>query len=282
MLFSFIPTSQAELWEFVIELNMEKGVVSSGDTVVVTGKVVDHAYKATRGVEVLVRTGADTTKTFTNPDGEFRAEFKDFQRIPGMYSVNVVASWYGMTGLASTEFQVKGDSTPVSILQQKLATDEARKYLGSKERDFEKNPIGQTLFKYYHGLLDELILENKEAIQPNVDQIFVEQQRKIAEELRVEAIELYKPGTGTYGGLQYEDYISSLNPEIQNIVREQLNFTKNTFINAQIVRDEILANGGTIEEARQAYFDLISIPKETIEQFDENYTDEKSKEISEE
>jgi len=61
-----------------------------------------------------------------------------------------------------------------------------------------------------------------------------------------------------------------------------LNFTKNTFINAQIVRDEILANGGTIEEARQAYFDLISIPKETIEQFNENYTDEKSKEISEE
>jgi len=43
MLFSFIPTSQAELWEFVIELNLEKSVVASGDTVVVTGKVVDHA-----------------------------------------------------------------------------------------------------------------------------------------------------------------------------------------------------------------------------------------------
>ena len=282
MLFSFIPTSQAELWEFVIELNMEKGIVYSGDTVVVTGKVVDHAYKATRGVEVLVRTGADTTKAFTDPNGVFRAEFKDFQRVPGTYSVNVVASWYGMTGLASTEFQVKGDSTPVSLLQQKLSTDEARKYLGAKESDFERNPIGQTLFKYYHGLLDELILKNKEAIQPSADQIFVEQQRKIAEELRKEAIEFYKPGAGTYEGLQYEDYIRSLNPEIQDLVREQLNYTKNTFINAQIIRDEILANGGTIEEARQAYFDLIAIPKETIEQFNDNHIEETHEETSEE
>jgi len=283
MLFSFLPTVQAELWEFIVELNMEKGVVHSGDTVVVTGRVVDHAYKATRGVEVLVRTGADTTKAFTDPSGVFRAEFKDFQRVPGTYTVNVVASWYGMTGLSSTEFQVKGDSSPVSLLQQKLSTDEARKYLSANESDFEKNPIGQTLFKYYHGLLDELIIENKQALEPNEEQIFVEQQRKIAEELRKQAIEFYKPSAGTYEGLQYEDYIRSLNPEIQDVVKEQLNFTKNSFTNAQNVRDEIIANGGTFEEARQAYLELISIPKETIEQFNEEQLDEASEEeVSEE
>ncbi len=84
MLFSFIPSSQAELWEFVIELDMEKRVVNSGDTVIITGKVVDHAYHPTRGVEVLVRTGADTTKAFTNPEGEFKAQFVDFQRVPAL------------------------------------------------------------------------------------------------------------------------------------------------------------------------------------------------------
>ena len=129
MLFSFIPSSQAELWEFIVEVDMEKGVVNSGDTVVVTGRVVDHAYEPTRGVEVLIRTGADTTKAFTDTDGTFRGEFVDFQRVPGTYVVNVVASWYGMTGLSSTEFQVKGDASPVSILQHQLSTDQARKYL---------------------------------------------------------------------------------------------------------------------------------------------------------
>ncbi|MFB5616722.1 MAG: carboxypeptidase regulatory-like domain-containing protein, partial [Nitrosopumilus sp.] len=232
MLFSFIPTSQAELWEFIVEVNVENGIVYSGDTVVVTGRVVDHAYEPTRGVEVLIRAGSDTTKAFTTPDGHFRGEFENFQRVPGIYIVNVVASWYGMTGLSSTEFQVKGDATPVSALQQKLSTEEAIKYLSSNESDFEKDPIGQTLFKYYHGLLDELIQEQKEANEPNEEQIFIEEQRVIAEALKEQAIEEYDPGYGTYEGYRYDDYIAGLNPEIKELVIEQLNFTKNSFLEA--------------------------------------------------
>ncbi len=282
MLFSFIPTSQAELWEFIVELDVEKGVVYSGDTVIVTGRVVDHAYDPTRGVEVLIRAGSDTTKAFTDPDGVFRGEFQDFQRIPGTYTVNVVASWYGMTGLSSTQFQVKGDITPGAALQEKLSTEQARHYLSSNESDFEKNPIGQTLFKYYHGLHDKLIKELKEAREPLADQIFLEQQRAIAEKLRNQAITEYNPGAGTYGGYQYEDYINGLNPEIRDLVISQLEFTKNNFIEAQNIRDEILANGGTAEEARKAYLDRISISKETLEQFNQGQLDETLEENSEE
>ena len=275
MLFSFIPSSQAELLEFVVELDMEKGVVDSGDTVIITGKVVDHAYHPTRGVEVLVRTGADTTKAFTNPEGEFKAQFVDFQRVPGTYTVNVVASWYGMTGLASTEFQVKGDTSPVSILQQQLSTDQARKYLSSNESDFEKNPIGQTLFKYYHELHDQLIIEIKESQKPIAEEIFLEQQRSIAENLRNQAIEEYKPGYGIYGGYKYENYIAGLNPEIRDLVVNQLSFTQNNFLDAQKIRAEIIENGGTYEEARQAYLDRLTIPKEILEKFNENNLESK-------
>ncbi len=158
MLFSFIPTSEAELWELIIDVSVQKGAIYPGETVVITGKVVDHAYKPISGAEVFIRTGSDTTKTLTDPEGIFRGEFKDFQKIPGMYYVNVIASLNGMTGLTSTQFQVKGDVSPVSTLQEKWSTDDARKYLSSNESDFEKNPLGKTLFKYYHGLLDDLSL----------------------------------------------------------------------------------------------------------------------------
>ena len=276
MLFSFIPTSEGELYELVIDLDIQKGAIYSGETLVVTGKVVDHAYKPMRGVEILILAGADTTKAFTNPEGEFRGEFKDFQRIPGTYSVNVVASWYGMTGLTSTQFQVKGDASPVSALQEKLSTEEARKYLSANEGDFEKNPIGQTLFKYYHGLLDELILEKKQSREPIAEQIYLEQQRMIAENLRNQAIEFYNPSAGIYDGYQYNQYIDRLNPEIKDLVASQLNFTKNTFENAQKLRDEILANGGTYEEARQAYLEMMSIPKEVLEQKKKKKLDKES------
>ena len=276
MAFSFIPASQAELWELVIDLNVEKGVINPGETVVVTGTIVDHAYKPIRGAEVFIRAGSDTTKAFTDIDGTFKGEFKDFQRIPGTYIVNVIGSWYGMTGMTSTQFRVTGDVSPVSVLQEKLSTDEAVKYLSANESDFEKDPIGQTLFKYYHGLLEEMILEKKESMIPIAEQIFIEEQRKIAEELKNQKIVEFEPGAGTYEGYRYDDYIRGLNPEIRDLVVSQLDFTKSKFEEAQKIRDEILANGGTYEEARQAYLDMLSIPKEVLEQFNQEKLDEKS------
>ena len=277
MIFSAIQTSEAELWELIIDLNVEKGAIVSGETLVVTGKVVDHAYKPIRGAEVLIRTGSETTKAFTDPWGVFRGEFENFERVPGTYTINVVATWYGMTGLETTQVQVKGDASPVSLLQQKLNTEQARKYLSSNESDFEKDPIGQTLFKYYHGLLQELVLENKEAAKPNLDELHVEEQRGIADELEEQAIEEYNPGYGIFEGLNYEDYVSSLNPEIQDIVSSQLNFTKNIFEQAQIAKAQIIADGGTYEEAQQAYLEMLSIPKEKLEEFN----DQKLKELEE-
>ena len=274
MIFSFIPTSQAELWQLVIELNVENGDINSGETVIITGKVVDHAYKPIRGAEVLIRTGSDTTRAFTDIDGTFKGEFKDFERIPGKYIVNVIASWYGMTGLTSTDFQVKGNVSSVSLLQEKLSTDEAIKYLSAKESDFEKNPIGQTLFKYYHELHEELVLEKKDKMIPLAEQALLAEQRKIAEELKKQGIEEFEPGAGTYGGYRYDDYISGLNPEIRDLVISQLDFTKNKFEEAQKIRDGIIANGGTYEEARQAYLDMLSIPKEVLEQFNQEKLEE--------
>ena len=267
MIFSSIQTSEAELWELIIDLNVEKGAIVSGETLVVTGKVVEHAYKPIRGAEVLIRTGSETTKAFTDPWGVFRAEFENFERVPGTYTINAVATWYGMTGLETTQVQVKGDASPVSLLQQKLNTDEARKYLSSNESDFEKDPIGQTLFKYYHELLQELILENKEAEKPNIDELYVEEQRSIANKLTEQAVEEYNPGYGVYEGWSYENYVGSLDPEIRDLVVNQLNYTKNIFEEAQIIKAQIIADGGTYEEAQQAYLEMLSIPKEKLEEF---------------
>lgn len=276
LLFSFIPTSQAELWDFVVEVEIEEKVVASGDTVVVTGRVIDHAYDPTRGVEVLIRTGADTARAFTSTDGTFRGEFVDFQRTPGTYIVNIVASWYNMTGFASTEFQISGVSSPTSILQQQLSTEQARKYLSSNEDDFEKNPIGQTLFKYYHELHDQLIAEKKKANTPNKDQILLEEQRRIAENLKNEAVEKYQLGFGTYSGYKYESYIAGLNPEIRDIVSEQMNFTQKHFVEAQKIRDEIIENGGTHQEAREAYLDRLAMSKDVLEKFNEDHLEVKA------
>ena len=118
----------------------------------------------------------------------------------------------------------------------------------------------------------EQVLEkfDKDEKKPSAKQIFIEQQRLIAENLRKQAISEYAPSAGTFEGYQYDSYVSSLNPEIKDLVISQLDFTKKIFEEGQKVRNEILANGGTYEEARKAYLEKISISKEVIEQFNQN------------
>jgi len=283
MLFSFVSTSEATLWELVlIDVNVQNDSIHPGESVIVTGKIVDQAYKPIRGAEILIRAGSDTAKAFTDPWGVFRVEIKDFQGIPGStYTVNVIGSWYGMTGLSNTQFYVKGETSPVSELQGKLSTDEAIKYLSSSEGDFEKDPIGQTLFKYYHGLLEELISEHREAGKVSAEQESLEEQREISKNLREQKIIEYNPRIGIYDGYQYENYINNLNPEIKDVVVSQLEFTKNTIKEAHKLKEEIIVNGGTYHEAMQAYLKMISMPKETLEQFNQDQIDKNSKNSSE-
>lgn len=273
MLFSFIPSSQAELWELLVEINVEEETVNSGDKVGITGRVVDHAYQPVAGAEIFLRMGSETVKRFTHPDGEFRGEFRELERTPGTYIVNVIATLDGKTGLANTQFEVNGNTTSISRLQEKLSTDEAIFYLNAKETDFEKNPIGQTLFKYYQEISEELIKEVK-MNEPNADQIFVEEQRIIAENLKNEAIAKYNPGAGIYSGQMLDYYINGLDSGIRELVSKQMNFTANNFIEAQNIKNEIIANGGTYEEARKAYLEKIAISKETLEQFNQEQSEE--------
>ena len=122
MLFSFISTSEATLWELVlIDVNVQNDSIRPGESVIVTGKIVDQAYKPIRGAEIFIRAGSDTAKAFTDTWGVFRVEIKDFQGIPGTtYTVNMLGSWYGMTGFSNTQFHVKGEASPVSALQGEI------------------------------------------------------------------------------------------------------------------------------------------------------------------
>ena len=279
MIFSFISTSDATLWELVlIDVNVQNDSINPGESVIVTGKIVDQAYKPIRGAEIFIRAGSDTAKAFTDPRGVFRVEIKDFQGIPGTtYTANLIGSWYEMTGLSSTQFHVKGENSPVSALQEKLSTDEAIKYLSSKEGDFENDPIGQTLFKYYHGLLEELILKHREVGKVSTEQEPLEEQREIAKKLRDQKIIEYNPRIGIYDGYQYEKYVNNLNPEIRDVVVSQIEFTKDTIKEAKKLKEEVIVNGGTYHEAMQAYLKMISMPKEMLEQFNQDQIDKNSK-----
>ena len=53
---------------------MEKSAVSSGDSVWITGRVVDHAYKPVAGAEIHLRIGSRyRNEIHTHSEGQFES-----------------------------------------------------------------------------------------------------------------------------------------------------------------------------------------------------------------
>ena len=269
--------SHAELWDLIIIADMENSEILPGQAPVISGVVVDHASKPVEQVAVQIRSGQELIHTQTDENGEFKITLGGFERMPGTYIVNISANTNdGKKGITNSEFLVKGEITPQMALEKKLSTPEAKKYLNANKEDFQKNPIGFALYNYYQKINQEYIEKIKIHEKLKQDKNIISEQQKISKDLRIKAIEEFNPRHGVFTGYQYDDYVNQLNPEIKDTVIEQLNFTKNLFEEAQLVKEEILFNGGTYEEARQAYLEKVTVTKNMLENFDNKISENES------
>ncbi|MGA0296022.1 MAG: carboxypeptidase-like regulatory domain-containing protein [Nitrosopumilaceae archaeon] len=274
LLIPLASNSEAVLWDLQIQANVENSPIFSGERPIVTGTVIDHASKPVPKATINVKSESISITTHTSQSGEFRVELGKYERLPGNYIVTISASTdKGDTGISTIQYQVKGELSPTSATSAKLATPEAKKYLEASPEDFDKNPIGFMLYNYYQKLNNEYLEEQKISEKISEQQEELEKQYKIEQKLREKAIEEYNPGAGIFSGPQYDNYVNSLDENVRDVVVEHLNFTKNLVYEAQIVREEVLKNGGTAEEAQKAYLEKISTSRDMIENLGSNSTE---------
>ncbi|HUT07159.1 MAG TPA: carboxypeptidase regulatory-like domain-containing protein [Nitrosopumilaceae archaeon] len=271
LLLPLASNSEAVLWDLLIQANIENPSLMSGDRPIVSGVILDHASKPVQKATVNVKSESMSIFTTTSQSGEFLVELGKAERIPGNYIVNISATTSdGRMGIASIQFQVKGELAQTTVNHEKLSTPEAKRYLEASIEDFDKNPIGFLLYNYYQKIHQEYLEDQKIESDLAQEQTFIEEQKEAANESRQIAIEEFNPGAGIFSGPEYENYVNSLDEEIRDTVVEHLNFTKNLFFEANILKNEILENGGTAEEAQMVYLDKLSTSRDTIENFDSN------------
>jgi len=269
LLFPLASTSEAIQWDLLIQANVENSPLYSGDRPIVSGIILDHASKPVHKATVNIKSGTMSIFTTTSQSGEFMAELGKQDRIPGNYIVNISAtSLEGKTGITSIQFQVKGELAVTTVNQEKVSTPEAKKFLEASPEDFDKNPIGFILYNYYQKLYQEYLEDEKLSEKLAQRQAIIEEQKEIENKFRLKAIEEFQPSMGIFSGPQYENYVNSLDEEVRDTVVKHLNFTKNLVGEAQVLRNEILENGGTAEEAQLAYLEKISTNREMIENLD--------------
>ncbi len=275
LLFPLASNSEAVLWDLQIQANVENAPLFSGDRPIVSGVIIDHASKPVHKATVNIKSEAMSIFTTTSQSGEFKVELGKHDRTPGNYLVTISATTLdGKTGISTIQFQVKGELAISAVSQEKLSTPEAKKYLEANPDDFDKNPIGFIFYNYYQKLYQEYLEDEKISEKIAKEKALIAEQKEIENKFREKAIEEFQPGMGIFSGPQYENYVNSLDEEIRETVVSHLEFTKNLVKEAQVVRAEILANGGTAEEAQLAYLDKISTTREFIENFDSNTDNE--------
>jgi len=265
LLFSNLPLSESVLWDLIIDVKLEQSPLFVGDIPVVSVSVIDHASKPVSGAEVKVRLYTDSITILTDTTGSFKVEFSEFDGLPGNYIVNVMATTSdGKIGLASTEFQVKGELLVQTYSEKILSTMEALKYLHASPDDFENDPIGFTLYTYYQNLQAEFLDEINSQAELDREQQLIDEQRELSIEITEQIIEEKNPSAGIYSGWKYDVFVDNLDPSVKDIIVNQLNYTVTVFGEAQAAFDEVISNGGTYQEARLAYYEKASISREVM------------------
>lgn len=265
LLFSNLQTTNAVLWDLQIDVKLEKNPLLVGDIPIIIGTVTDHAGKPISEAEIKIRLGQNSILTSTDATGNFSAEFPDFDEMPGSYIVNVYATSNDRIGLKSINFQVKGELSVFSQTQKMISTPEAIKYLHSAVEDFENDPLGLKLYYHYQYLQTQFLEEQKVQLELIEQQQLIDKQRALSIELTKQIIEEENPGAGIYSGYKYDRFVSNLDDSVKDIIVMQLNYTVDVFYKAQQAMNEVLANGGTIEEARKAYYEKASISRKLME-----------------
>jgi len=265
LLFSNLPLSESVLWDLIIDIKLEQSPLYVGEIPVVSISVTDHASKPVSGAEVKVRLHSDSITVLTDTTGSLKVEFSEFDGLPGNYIVNVLATTNdGKIGLASTEFQVKGDLLVQSYSEKILSTIEALKYLHASPDDFEYDPIGLILYNYYQNLQLEFLYEINSQTELDKEQQLISEQREQSIELTEQTIEEANPGAGIYSGYKYDRFVDNLDHSVKDIIVNQLNYTVTVFEEAQAAFDEVISNGGSYQEARLAYYEKASISREVM------------------
>lgn len=273
LLFSNLQTVDSTLWDLQISVNLQKDYLAEDDIPIISGIISDHAGNPIPGADVKIRLGDESIITTSDEFGSFTAEFSNFDEMPGSYIVNVYATSDEKIGLKSIDFQVKGKISVFAHTEKMLSTNEARKYLQASREDFVTDPLGLKLYHYYQNLQEQLFKEQKEQLDLIAEQQFINEQREHSILITKQVIEEENPRAGIFAGYKYDRFVANLDLAVKDIIVNQLNYTVDAFVAAQNTMDEVLANGGTFEEARQAYFEKATISRDTMESLTMNQTD---------
>lgn len=253
LVFGTTTSFAAKPLDLIIKAQFEEDQIEANQKPVIYGSVTDQVGRPVSGVELKIRFADNSITTTTDEEGNFRHEFGE-QTSQGVFSVNISATLYDLKGFASTTLKVgKAVSTFDDIY-----------YTKDFDKDLKNDPYKALKQKQYQKFIED---QNKRKLKQNeieAKKMALQDKRDAASQKRSDAINATKPGAGVYSYDEQNKYISKIDPRAKDTIRAQMDYTRQVYEEAKYEMQKVLESGGSLADAKKAYFDKIASTQNEI------------------
>lgn len=250
-------TSAATLWDFVLKVKLEKPKIELYEKPVVLGTVFDHAGKPVPGADVSIRFADKSAAVTTDSQGNFKYEFGE-QQTPGTFSVIVSAKITDKKGFATLTLTVGDEDTTFNEMYYKSSD------FANKTKALPSSAYAGMQLKQFQKFLEEQNKRKQKQLDVEAKKLALLEKQNLAQQSLEKAMLERAVGAGVISDKDLLRYLSKVNPKIKDSVSAQLNYTKQVLTEAQSAMKAVLDNGGSLQEAKKAYFDKLSITQDQL------------------
>ncbi len=249
-------SANVSMGDLVVIIKPKKSPLESTEIPVLDGTITDQASKPISNAKVDINTSYGTFETFTDDNGKFRYQYEN-PVSPAQYLVNVKAQkdGYGI-GLASTTFFVNG--VPVSKSQQYNS-----KTLSGNNTS--QDPVASRILKNIEIAKRQQAQQDAKIKQIEEEKKFQDSQRALAnQQLQFDLGSWFAQFNPLTPRNAYAAFISQVNQTVQSIFWGQFNFTEQRTNEGLAAKNQVLQNGGSNEQARNAFIQNATIHRSEI------------------
>lgn len=253
LVFGTTTSFAAKPWDLIIKAQFEEDQIEANQKPVIYGSVTDQVGRPVSGVELKIRFADNSITTTTDEEGNFRHEFGE-QTSQGVFSVNISATLYDLKGFASTTLKVG----------KTVSTFDDIYYTKDFDKDLKNDPYKALKQKQYQKFIED---QNKRKLKQNeieAKKMALQDKRDAASQKRSDAINATKPGAGVYSYDEQNKYISKIDPRAKDTIRAQMDYTRQVYEEAKYEMQKVLESGGSLADAKKAYFDKIASTQNEI------------------
>jgi len=268
---SSIPTSEAKLWDFILDVEFLENPIPAGKNPILSGNIVDHAYRPVSGIDIKIVFAGDSYFVTSDKNGEFGKQFDSDTLKPRTYSVQIIAtSDDGKMSMTRTTLQIDGHVEKNAKYERQIEFMELAND-PSKLRKNSNDPISKILYEHYLKLQEQSANAKYEEELLDLPQQKIREIRKqVNDELIKELNERPLVIRQFDNFPKFSNFIENLDDDKKYLFESQMNSTKIRFIEAQNIMQTLLKNGTSYDNARLAYLDQLSITQDEMSAFIEN------------